>query len=230
MGIARMMRARAGDEPRYQVKASDATTPRNGGTCGSHFQPQAGTARELPSLERHDRKKKKKGPSKADKSGVATVRKPDQLGAFQQIASPERATLQQWARRRTSPHRLVIRSRIVLLAAEGVSPAGIAAKLQISPATVRLWKQRFTGGGLAAIAAEAPGRGRRAGTPLAVTVAVLEATRRIARHQATVRHVATKAGTSPSTVWRIWRRHAVGPASSSDSIERVLRKVISETE
>ena len=174
-------------------------------------------------------KRKTKGPSKADKSGVATARKAGQLGTFQEISSAERATLLQWARRRTSPHRLVIRSRIVLLAAEGVSPAGIAAKLQVAPATVRLWKQRFTDGGLAAIATEAPGRGRRSGTSLSVTVAVLEATRRAARHQATVRHVAAKAGTSPSSVWRIWRRHAVGPDSSSDSIERVLGKVISET-
>jgi transposase len=123
----------------------------------------------------------------------------------------------------------VVRSRIVLLAADGVSPAAIAAKLQVSPATVRLWKQRFALGGPSALATEAPGRGRRSGTALAVTVAVLEATRAIGRRQVTLRRLAAQAGTSPSTVWRVWRRYDLGPESSGESVERALRKAISET-
>jgi transposase len=175
------------------------------------------------------RGRKNKDASKVDKSAVQAVHHPGPSGAFQEIPYAERATLQQWARRRTSPHRLVVRSRIVLLAADGLSPATIAATLQVSPATVRLWKQRFALGGPAALATEAPGRGRRPGTALAVTVAVLEATRAIGTRRVTVRRVAAQAGTSPSTVWRVWRRYALGPESSSDSVERALRKAIPET-
>jgi transposase len=170
-----------------------------------------------------------KRPSKADKSALDAIREPHQSGMFQKITHAERAALQALARRRTSPHRLVIRSRIVLLAAEGVSPGEIAGRLQVSPATVRLWKERFTHGGLSALTTEAPGRGRRSGSSLAVTVAVLDATRGLSGHQLTVRSVANQAATSPSTVWRVWRRHGLGPRSSSESIERVLRQVISET-
>jgi transposase len=167
--------------------------------------------------------------SRADKTTSSKPSGSCEPGAFQKISDAERDQLRKWTRRRSSPHRLVIRSRIVLLAAEGMSVAATAAKLQVAAATVRLWKQRFTHGGLAALTTEAPGRGRRSGTSLAVTIAVLEATRSIPRHDLTVRRVAAQVRTSPSTVWRVWRRHALGSGPSSDSIERVLRNVISGT-
>jgi len=173
--------------------------------------------------------RKKKGTSKADKAAGDRLSKPPNWGAFQKISDAERDQLQKWARRRSSPHRLVVRSRIVLLAVEGLPVAAIAAKLQVAAATVRLWKRRFAMGGFAAIMSELPGRGRRSGTTHAVTVAVLEATRTLASHRLTVRLVALQAGTSPSTVWRLWRRYALGPESSSDAVGAVLTRVISET-
>ena len=194
---------------------------------GSDLPQARASARDNADLE--VRRRRNKGSPKVDKLAVDSSCKSDRPSAFQELTDAEQATLRRWARRRTSPHRLVIRSRIVLLVTEGVSPGRIAAKLQVSPATVRLWTQRFSDGGLAALAIDAPGRGRRPGTSLAVTIAVLEATRSIARHQVTVRHVAAQAGTSPSTVWRVWRRLGVGPDSSSDAIKRVLRNVISGT-
>jgi transposase len=178
-------------------------------------------------LRRNQRKKK--GTSKADKATLDKPSEPPSWGAFQKISDAERDQLQKWARRRSSPHRSVVRSRIVLLAAEGLTVAATAARLHVAAATVRLWKQRFALGGLAALMSEAPGRGRRLGSLRAITVAVLEATRTLAGHRLTVRRVAVQAGTSASTVWRLWRRYGLGPDSSSDTVKAILTRVISET-
>lgn len=172
---------------------------------------------------------KKKDNSSADNAAAALSSRPSHPGQFQKISAAERAQLQQWARQRTSPYRLVVRSRIVLLASKGLTVAAIAAKIQVTAATVRLWKRRFAHGGVAALLSEAPGRGRPSGISRAVAVAVLEATHRLAADRRTVRRVAKQAGTSPSTAWRVWRRFALGPDSSGASVEAVIRKLISET-
>jgi transposase len=69
--------------------------------------------------------------------------------------------LQQLARARTLAARIVVRSRIVLLLADGVVPNDVARRLSISPATVRLWYARFLQLGADGLLREAPGRGRR---------------------------------------------------------------------
>ena len=176
-----------------------------------------------------DRRELEPHRSKADNASVDKFSEPSYFGAFQKIPDAERDQLQQWARRRTSPYRLVVRSRIVLLASEGLPVAAIAAKLQVAAATVRLWRKRFAIGGLAALVSEAPGRGRRSGIPRVIVVAVLEATCKLASRRLTVRGVAVQAGTSASTVWRVWRRYALEPDSSRDSVEAILSQVISET-
>ena len=108
----------------------------------------------------------------------------------QRLTDAERSQLRLWARQRASPHRLVVRSRILLLVSQGLSVREIAQSLRVAQGTVRLWAGRFTDGGLAAIASEAPGRGRPAGIPRSVRLAVLEATRDLVDEGLTVRAVA----------------------------------------
>src|SRR5687767_11816435 len=109
-----------------------------------------------------------------------------------QLTAAERAQLIEWVRRPTSPHRLVVRSRIVLLASEGATATAIARRLHVSPTTVRLWWERFRNRGLAALERDAPGRGRRPGMTPEKVVATLRGMRHFvdAGVKTTVRGVA----------------------------------------
>jgi DNA-binding NarL/FixJ family response regulator len=57
-----------------------------------------------------------------------------------------RRKLEQQSRRRTVQARVVLRSRIVLLAADGLQNKQIAATLRAAPRMVALWRGRFSGG------------------------------------------------------------------------------------
>lgn len=60
------------------------------------------------------------------------------------VVSPlECEQLESYARSRALPHALVRRSNIVLMSARGHSNTGIAKALQVSAATVSLWRRRF---------------------------------------------------------------------------------------
>jgi transposase len=77
------------------------------------------------------------------------------------LSAAERAHLEQTTRQQTAPQRMVRRSRIVLLAAEGLGNTAIAAALSCSRATVVLWRGRFARQRLAGLQDEPrPGRPR----------------------------------------------------------------------
>jgi transposase len=59
------------------------------------------------------------------------------------LSEEERAQLEAWARRRTSAQALALRSRIVLLAGEGLTNVEIARRLGISRPPVTKWRRRF---------------------------------------------------------------------------------------
>ena len=59
------------------------------------------------------------------------------------LSEEEREQLRAWSRGRSTPHRLVLRARIVLEAAEGLQNKTIAAALGTEPDTVSLWRRRF---------------------------------------------------------------------------------------
>lgn len=146
------------------------------------------------------------------------------------LTSAERAELEQCVRRRTSAHRLVLRSRIVLLVASGLPLSAVARRLHVSRATVRLWWSRFQQHGIAALSTEAPGRGRRPGMTTHATLGVLQAMLADLGQQApmSTRSIARHAKTSASTVWRVWRRFGLGPESPESQIHSVIAQVISE--
>jgi transposase len=145
------------------------------------------------------------------------------------LSVAEYAQLQNWVRSRTSPYRVVVRSRIVLLAHRGLTVIASAAQLHVAPATVRLWRRRFEHGGLGALTTEKAGRGRPSGISASIAVSVLEAMRVLETDMRSMRRVAARAGTSASSVCRIWKRYGLGRASARDAIDDALRKIISGT-
>ena len=78
------------------------------------------------------------------------------------LRAADRAALQSLARRASAPHRMVVRARIVLLAAGGLPTTVIAARLGICDDTARKWRRRFCQLGLDGLAdAPRPGRPRK---------------------------------------------------------------------
>ena len=130
------------------------------------------------------------------------------------VGDEARRTLEGWVSARTSPQRIAMRARIVLLAAEGMANRRIAQQVRTSRPTVILWRNRFTAGGVAALLEEAPGRGRPASISRAKVKKIVEATTqtrpRAATHWST-RTMATAQGVSHATVQRIWDAHGLQP-------------------
>ncbi|HWR83575.1 MAG TPA: helix-turn-helix domain-containing protein, partial [Candidatus Deferrimicrobium sp.] len=64
--------------------------------------------------------------------------------AEQIVLSPsEKIIIERWARGESMPLRLVVRARIIQLAAAGVFNHDIAERLRLSRPTVQLWRERF---------------------------------------------------------------------------------------
>ena len=78
------------------------------------------------------------------------------------LTDEDRQTLQCWARGRSIQARLVLRAKIVLLAAEGKDNQSIAAELDTDRLLVGRWRKRFAERGLAGIEKDAPRGGRPA--------------------------------------------------------------------
>jgi transposase len=124
-------------------------------------------------------------------------------GGDRVLAREDWDLLRAWARSRTLATRLVQRSRIVLLLAEGQRVSDVARSLGISEGTVRLWRSRFQTHGPQGLLNDAPGRGRK---PV-----LTEAARKTLcvphsdKDLGTVRQQARALGVSAATVSR-WRR------------------------
>jgi len=130
------------------------------------------------------------------------------------ISDEQQRTLQAWIAARNTPQKVVFRSRIVLMAAEGKANRRIAQELQTSRPTVILWRQRFAEGGPVALTEEAPGRGRKARISTGKIKQIVEATLQTKPRAAThwsVRLMARAQGVSPATVQRIWDAHGLEP-------------------
>ena len=87
------------------------------------------------------------------------------------LAPGERARLESWARKYTSPYYQVIRAKIVLLAAEGRSNKEIAHHLDVPRQIVSKWRKRFHQQRLAGLE-DRPRTGRPSGFPPQVVVQV----------------------------------------------------------
>jgi len=120
------------------------------------------------------------------------------------------------ARLRSSPQKMVLRSRVVLLALEGHSNCEIARRLQTSRPTIVLWRRRFKEGGIDALRdASRPGRKKRIHESKIERIvdATLFTKPPGSTHWST-RLMANKMGVSQTTVSRIWREHGLKPHRS----------------
>jgi transposase len=131
------------------------------------------------------------------------------------ILSPEeQSKLDAWARGRSLPLRLVLRARIIQMAAKGVLNQEIAKELNISRPTIHLWRDRFLALRLTGLEKDAPRPGRIAKIPQAKVAAVVEATLHSTPGNAThwsARSMAKSQGISRMTVQRIWKQYNLKP-------------------
>jgi transposase len=130
-----------------------------------------------------------------------------------ELSGEERAQLEAWTRRRTSAQALAQRSRIVLLAADGLQNVEIAARLGISRATARTWRTRFAERRLDGLLDEPrPGRPRTITDAKVeeVIITTLETTPRDATHWST-RSMAREVALTQSAVLRIWKAFGLQP-------------------
>lgn len=129
------------------------------------------------------------------------------------LTSEEKAKLESTIRSSTAPVRDVLRSRIVLLAAQGKSNQEIAVQLGVHRHSVALWRQRFDQQGLRGLEEKVRcGRKRlyEAEAVEAIVDTTLSTKPRNATHWST-RTLAASVGTSHSTVQRIWSAHQIKP-------------------
>lgn len=129
------------------------------------------------------------------------------------LSDDERATLQEWTRRRRTAQAMALRARIVLAASTGATNTAIAAKLGVVIPTVGKWRRRFLHQRIAGLLDEP-----RVGAPRKISDAdvetairtTLESRPRDATHWST-RSLARKLGLSQSTVSRMWRAFGLQP-------------------
>lgn len=130
------------------------------------------------------------------------------------MTETQRKTLEAWVRATKTPQRTVVRSRICLLAAEGVSHSAVARRLTTTRTTVLLWTKRFREHGPSGISQDAPhGASTRrfdAEKVKAIVEATLHTTPADATHWST-RTMAKAQGISHATVQRIWYAHGLQP-------------------
>jgi transposase len=138
---------------------------------------------------------------------------PSSLLAPVELSADERAQLESWTRRRTSAQALALRSRIVLLAADGLGNTEIARELGIHRNVAGKWRSRFLAHRLDGLTDEPrPGRPRTISDEQVeeVVIKTLESTPRDATHWST-RSMAREVGLTQSAVQRIWKAFGLQP-------------------
>jgi hypothetical protein len=85
----------------------------------------------------------------------------------------DRATLVRWVRASTTPQRVVLRSQVVLLLADGLSAREVARRLGVSRHTVDLWRKRYLAEGCDCLLRDRPGRGRKRSSATTIAEAAI---------------------------------------------------------
>jgi len=132
------------------------------------------------------------------------------------VPAEEHLELETWSRRPKTAQALALRSRIILLAAQGGSNKSIALKLSTTPHTVGKWRKRFASFGHEGLLDEPrPGTSRKlSGKQVeSVLARTLESQPEAATHWST-RDMAKACGLSQSSVSRIWRAFSLAPHRS----------------
>lgn len=131
-----------------------------------------------------------------------------------ELSIEQREVLERWCRRPTTAAGLARRSRIVLLAAEGLGNDEVAERVGCHPATVTKWRQRFLAHGLVGLSDEyRPGRPRTVSDDAveAVVTKTLEELPGDGSTHWSTRTMAEAVGLSQSTISRVWRAFGLRP-------------------
>ena len=136
------------------------------------------------------------------------------------VLNPEiRRQLERHARGRSVPVRAALRSRIVLLAAEGKQHKQISEELKISPRMAALWRRRFLLLGVEGLLKDAPRPGRHRSIAAIMVNTVINKTTQTTPANAThwsTRTMAREVGISEASVRRIWHAHGLKAAPDQD--------------
>jgi transposase len=141
---------------------------------------------------------------------------PPNVAVAIELTDTERAQLEAWTRRRTSAQALALRSRIVLLAAEGLKNTEIAERVGVQRNMVAKWRARFAEHRLDGLTDEPrPGQPRKITDAKVeeVIVKTLETTPKDATHWST-RSMAAEVGLNQTAVHRIWKAFGLQPHRS----------------
>jgi transposase len=125
------------------------------------------------------------------------------------VGQDDRRMLEHWVRSPTTTQRLAQRSRMLLLALDGLPASEIALECDVSLATVNLWIGRVARDGITTLRHDAPGRGRHSALDSEFRdrlrdANLLDATGR----PVSLRRAAAFLGVSASAVWRALKRRA----------------------
>lgn len=130
-----------------------------------------------------------------------------------ELSDSARRELEEIGRSQALPAGFVLRAKIVLLLAEGLSYEAIQSKLDTTAPTISRWKKRFLESGLDGFETQRPGQ-----PPQKLTAKlrgkILEATRRPPRDGSThwsCRKLASELGISKDLVHRVWREAGLKP-------------------
>lgn len=131
------------------------------------------------------------------------------------VSRKQRMELERMARSSSLPHRTVVQSAALLLAAEGMANEAIARECATTPDTVRRWRAKFEAGGVDAVGSIAPGRGRKPEIAQDVIDAIVDDTLHTVPDDGatawSTRTMGERHGVGKDTVARIWRARRLRP-------------------
>src|SRR5215203_2742171 len=137
------------------------------------------------------------------------------VAAALRVSRKQRAELEAMARSSVLPHRVVVQSSALLLAADGVANEVIARECATTPDTVRRWRAKFEAGGIDAVGSIAPGRGRKPEIAQDVIDAIVDDTLHAVPDDGSTawstRTMGQRHGVGKDTVARIWRGRNLRP-------------------
>ena len=124
----------------------------------------------------------------------------------------ERKTLEKWLRSSTTEQRYVLRSKIILLAADGLSTKEISKRLEVRQATVSRWRTRFATTRLEGLH-DAPrtGKPKRYDSETELRILKLLDEKPPSGHATWTGNLVSKAlgDVSEHQVWRVLRKHGI---------------------
>lgn len=131
-----------------------------------------------------------------------------------ELSDEERATLEKWARSRTTQVRLAQRAKAILLAAQGLENQAIAEQVDLGRVAVGRWRDRFAKHRLAGIEKDAPRGGRKAGKRQYWAPVIVDTTLHMLPANGThwsTRTLADTLGIDRSMVQRVWKANHLKP-------------------